>query len=288
NYSDVPSDIPSLLFTHNVEQEIFQRRMEVAIHWWQRRLWQSQHRKMRHLERTLLPQFHRVLTVSDRDSLFFRNDSHHPDIRTIPTGVDFERLPWSPPAETLEVVFMGSMDAHQNVEGIQWFLREIWPLLNRRVPQARIRIIGRHPPRSLTLAHEGDARVIFTGWVGDVTEASRSGRVFAVPLRVGSGTRIKIYEAMALGLPVVSTTIGAEGLELEPGAHYLQADSPGDFAEALSCLLLDWEKCMEMSKRARHRVENCCGWKRAAEVFTVACMEPVDDASWMDYKNGLF
>ncbi|MBF0604429.1 MAG: glycosyltransferase [Nitrospirae bacterium] len=275
NYDTMPPNIPVILFTHNVEQEIFHRRRDVATHWWHRWLWHNQYRKMRHLEESVIPRFPRILTVSDRDSHFFRSTSQHSDIRTIPTGVDFEHLPWHPPADTLEVVFMGSMDAHQNVDGIQWFLKEVWPLLKRRVPLARVRIIGRYPPRSLTSAYESDQQVTFTGWVDDVAGASRTGQVFAVPLRVGSGTRIKIYEAMALGLPVISTSIGAEGLELEPNIHYLKADSPEAFSDALAMMLLDWEKCLEFSKRARAQVETCCGWRHAAEVLMAACMEPV-------------
>ncbi|MBF0145715.1 MAG: glycosyltransferase [Magnetococcales bacterium] len=275
NYDPVPTHIPVVLFTHNVEQEIFHRRMELATHWWQRLLWNNQYQKMRRLEQTLLPRFPRVLTVSDRDSQFFLKDAHHPDVRTIPTGVDFERLPWHPPAESQEIIFMGSMDAHQNIEGVQWFLRDIWPLLLQRIPKAQVRIIGRHPPRSLTSAYEYDTQVMFTGWVDDVVRVSRNGCVFAVPLRVGSGTRIKIYEAMALGLPVVSTTIGAEGLDLEPGTHYLRADTPEDFAQSLASLLSNREECLNLSVRARKQVENCCGWRHAAEVLRDACIKPL-------------
>lgn len=275
NFNVTPSDIPVVLFTHNVEQEIFFRRLEVATYPWQRWLWKNQYQKMRTLEQTVAPLFHRVLTVSDRDSLFFQKNVRHPDVRIIPTGVDFDLLHWNPPAESLEVVFMGSMDAHQNIEGVQWFFQEIWPLLTSKVPNVQVRIIGRHPPRSLTAAYGNDKGVTFTGWVGDVASAARVGRVLAVPLRVGSGTRIKIYEAMALGLPVVSTSIGAEGLELDPGIHYLQADSPQDFANALAMLLADREKCLELSERARKQVENCCGWQRAAKILTSACLEPV-------------
>ncbi|MBF0110503.1 MAG: glycosyltransferase [Magnetococcales bacterium] len=274
NHDQIPDDIPVILFTHNVEQEIFQRRMEIATAWWERWLWRNQYQKMRRLEQTMVPLFPRILTVSERDTLFFRTDPGHPDVRTIPTGVDFERLPWRPPAEPPEVVFIGSMDAHQNVEGVQWFLRDIWPHLSQRVPDARIRVIGRHPPRSLTSAHEHDPRVIFTGWVADVAKESRQGRLLAVPLRVGGGTRIKIYEAMALGLPVVSTAVGAEGLELTPGIHYLEADHPLAFADAVATLLEDRQKCLELSQAARKQVENCCGWKRAAEVLRAACTDP--------------
>ncbi|MBF0423633.1 MAG: glycosyltransferase [Magnetococcales bacterium] len=275
NYTTFPKTMPTILFTHNVEQEIFRRRLEVSRHWWQRRLWQDQYHKMQHLESILIPRFTRILTVSDRDRHFFAHSCRHPDIRTIPTGVDFDRLPWQPPAETREVVFMGSMDAHQNIEGIQWFLEEIWPLLNRKVANPRLKIIGRHPPPSLVAARKQDEKITFTGWVADIVSACRSGQVLAVPLRVGSGTRIKIYEAMALGLPVVSTAVGAEGLDLIPGTHYLQADQPQDFAAALASLLDNRNLGLELSRRARSQVETCCGWSRAAQVLAAACLDPV-------------
>ncbi len=166
---------------------------------------------------------------------------------------------------------MGSMDAHQNVEGVRWFLEAIWPLVAQQVGNARVRIIGRYPPAALVSAYQADKRIEFTGWVADVAAAARTGQVFIVPLRVGSGTRIKIYEAMALGLPVVSTTIGAEGLELLPGKHFVQADRPEEFAAALVALLNDHETCVTLSKEARLQVESCCGWQQAAQVLARAC-----------------
>lgn len=271
NYPAPTDTMPVVLFTHNVEQEIFRRRLEVAKTAWQRWLWRNQYQKMARLESMLVGRFRRVLTVSEPDRLFFTTITQHPDVQTIPTGVDWEELPWQPPAATQEIVFMGSMDAHQNSEGVRWFLETIWPLVAQKVPQARFRIIGRYPPATLVATYAADKRVVFTGWVANVVDAARTGQVFIVPLRVGSGTRIKIYEAMALGLPVVSTTIGAEGLELTPGKHYLQADQPEKVATALVTLLNDHEKCVTLSREARAQVESCCGWQRAAQVLANAC-----------------
>ncbi|MBF0141188.1 MAG: glycosyltransferase [Magnetococcales bacterium] len=271
NYPTLPGPMPFVLFTHNVEQEIFRRRLEVAKTGWQRWLWRNQYQKMARLESHLVGRFHRILTVSERDRQFFLTNTRHPDVRMIPTGVDWDELPWHPPAPTREMVFMGSMDAHQNVEGVRWFLEAIWPIVAQQVGNARVRIIGRYPPAALVSAYQADKRIEFTGWVADVAAAARTGQVFIVPLRVGSGTRIKIYEAMALGLPVVSTTIGAEGLELLPGKHFLQADRPEEFAAALVALLNDHETCVTLSKEARLQVESCCGWQQAAQVLARAC-----------------
>jgi glycosyltransferase involved in cell wall biosynthesis len=126
-----------------------------------------------------------------------------------------------------------------NIDGVDYFCREVWPAVRRAVPDARFRIVGRNPhPRVKRLASDS---VEVTGTVPSVIEHLREAAVFVVPLRVGGGTRLKIFEAMAMGKATVSTTIGAEGLDVHHGRDIILADDPASFADSVIKFLLDTE-----------------------------------------------
>src|SRR6185503_7113005 len=135
-------------------------------------------------------------------------------------------------------VFTGSMDWYPNEDGILYFADTILPLIRRECPDAQVTVVGRDPSARLRAAASGRG-VRLTGTVEDVRPYMSDAAVYVVPLRVGGGTRLKIFEALAMGKPVVSTTVGAEGLPLVPGKHYLRADEPADFARAVVALLRD-------------------------------------------------
>jgi len=160
-------------------------------------------------------------------------------ISVVPTGVDLSKYVYDPavqPATPL-VVFTGSMDWEANIDGVEFFCREIWPQVLAVVPAARFRIVGRDPhARVKKLASES---VEVTGTVPSIVDHLREAAVFVVPLRIGGGTRIKIYEGMAMGKATVSTSVGAEGLDVEHGRDILLEDSPTSFAEAIVTLLHD-------------------------------------------------
>ena len=167
----------------------------------------------------------------------------------IPTGVDLDFFAWQAPSSQPQVMFIGSMDWPANQDGIQFFMDEVWPRVLRQVPVATMKVIGRTPPPWLvSRAPKGWQ---FTGFVDDVRPHVAGSAVSVIPLRVGGGTRIKAYEAMALGIPVVSTTIGVEGLPVTDGEHYLRADGAEEFADAIVRLLSDAALRDTLSRRAR-------------------------------------
>ena len=157
-----------------------------------------------------------------------------------PTGVDLARFRTGAPdpgaAEPL-VVFVGSMDWEPNEDGMLWFHEEVWPQVRTAVPSARLRIVGRSPPPAIAQLAGGAIEV--TGTVPSVIEHLHAAAVVIVPLRIGGGTRLKIYEAMAARRPVVATRVGAEGLDYRAGEDILIADAPGEFANAVIGLLHD-------------------------------------------------
>jgi glycosyltransferase involved in cell wall biosynthesis len=263
-------NVPSVLFTHNVESWIFERHVQVARNALTRALWADQHRKMVRFERATLERFDTVIAVSEKDAAWFRDQFGIANVETIPTGVDLDYFGWQAPGTGHEIVFVGSMDWHANQDGVRFFLDEVWPLVVREVPDAKMKVIGRQPPARLVDAAP-KAAWRFTGYVDDVRPHAFGSAAAVIPLRVGGGTRIKAYEAMAMGIPVVSTSIGVEGLPLEADRHYLCADDARAFARATVRLLRDPELRGELSRQARSFVESKYSNREVARIFEAIC-----------------
>ena len=266
----------SVLFTHNVEAEIFQRHISAADNFLFRWIWRNQYKKMFNFEQSAVHKFDRVVAVSERDAGKFKADYGLANAHCIPTGVDLEFFSYSAPSRFNDVVFCGSMDWLANQDAIEFFLAEVWPLVLTRHPDARFTVIGRSPPAKLIEAGArfGDS-VQFTGFVDDIRDYQRGAVVNVIPIRVGGGTRLKVYEAMAIGTPVVSTTIGVEGLPVEHTAHYLNADQPNEFADAVVELLQNPQLAEQLARRARELVEQEFSFMKAAKSFEEACVPAV-------------
>lgn len=272
-----PIGVPSVCFTHNVEAEIFARHAQQASRFWMRRIWTAQHAKMRRFERLALSAFDTVITVSERDARAFREDYGLANVQAIPTGVDLDRFSWAlpprqDPAQPPTAVFTGAMDWDANIDGVNHFLDEVWPLILARCPEARFVIVGREPSAALRARAAALPGVRCTGFVDDVRPYVHAAQAFVIPLRVGGGTRIKAFEAMAMGCPVVSTAIGMEGLDVQDGAHYLCRDTAQEQAEAVLRLFRDAELRERLSRAARQRVEDFFGHRQVAGVFERICL----------------
>ncbi|MFN7694980.1 MAG: glycosyltransferase family 4 protein [Burkholderiales bacterium] len=267
----------SLCFTHNVEAEIFARHAKTADNAVMRAVWRNQHRKMQRFEQRSLSAFDGVVAVSERDAQQFKAQGLT-SVYPIPTGVDLDFFSWQPPPEAgpPTVVFTGSMDWEANVDGVGYFLDEVWPQIRAAMPQARFVIIGRNPPAGLLAKGKLAGGVEFTGFVDDVRTHARAAQAFVIPLRVGGGTRIKAFEAMAMGCPVVSTALGMEGLPVKPGEDFLLADDAKALADSVLRLLQEPALRMRLSQAARACVESRFGHRVASEVFERACLDTLD------------
>lgn len=264
--------VPSVLFTHNVESLIFRRHADVARNPVKRVVWRNQLRKMERFEQDTLSRFATVVAVSEGDAAYFREKFGTENVSIIPTGVDLDFFNYAPPGDSETLVFTGSMDWLANVDGIRYLMQEIWPRVVASAPEASMRVVGANPPEQLVKIAAG-LRWHFTGFVDDIRPHVHGCSAFVIPLRVGGGTRVKAFEAMAMGCPVVSTTIGVEGLPLEPGVHYLRADAPSEFASAVMCLLRDPGLRIRISRAAREHVEKNFSFRRAAGVFEEICLK---------------
>ena len=276
----IPWDVPcpKVIFTHNVEAVIWQRHFEVARNPLWRALSWLEWRKMQRAEERYLKLADHVLAVSENDRDEFVAFLDPARVTVIPTGVDTEY--YQPPAEAETpdtIVFTGSMDWLPNEDAMLYFVEEILPLIRPQIPEARLKIVGRKPSKRLQDAAARQSRVELTGWVEDVRPHVARGAVCIVPLRIGGGTRLKIFEAMAMGKAVVSTTIGAEGLPVLNGQDILLADKPEDFANAVVSLFRNTSERKRLGMAARKLVEENYGWRKIAKAFAATLAEVVDD-----------
>lgn len=236
-----PRDLatPTVLFQHNVECVLWERKAKLEIKWLDRMVSKIEYAKMLRCEPEQVRRFHHVIAVSeqDREAMKWMVDPSH--ISVVPTGVDLKKFQYDAAAKPGGplVVFSGSMDWEANIDGVEYFCKEIWPLVLAKVPNAKFQVVGRSPHARVKKLTSDSVEV--TGTVPSVVDYLRDAAVFVIPLRIGGGTRIKIYEGMAMGKATVSTTVGAEGLDVSHGKDIVLADDPGSFAEGIITFLQD-------------------------------------------------
>jgi len=200
--------------------------------------------KLRRYEWAKMPFYQAYLACSEHDAALIRRDAPEVPALVIPNGADLSAFVPSgcPKVEEPTLLYVGSMNYYPNIDAVQFFFAAIHESIRQAVPDVRVQIVGHAPPSEIQqLARLPGVEV--TGTVPDVRPYYERATVFIVPLRLGGGTRLKIVEAMAIGLPVVSTTVGAEGLDVHPGEDILIADEPAFFAEGVARLLSDPSLC---------------------------------------------
>ncbi len=228
------------------------KRLRHGLTWW----------KLRTYLRRTLPMLNGCTVVSEVERQRVKKAvPNAPSLVIIPNGVDYAHYEGdfgTPTPETL--IYSGALTYHANFDAVEYFLQHIFPLLLERHPQVHLWVTGKTngvPVTRLPLRE----RVTLTGYLDDIRPAVARAWVNIVPLRIGGGTRLKILESLALGTPVVSTSKGAEGLELEDGVHLLIADTPQDFANAVMRLLENPELRARLGKQGKERVRQRYDWQ---------------------------
>jgi sugar transferase (PEP-CTERM/EpsH1 system associated) len=263
---DMP--IPKVIFTHNVEAAIWRRHFEVSRNpVWRLMAWRE-FKAWERAERHYTQIADHVLTVSDEDRNAFLEFLPPDKLTTVPTGVDLDFFqPATTPPDVESIVFTGSMDWLPNEDAAAYFAAEILPLIQTSAPNVTFWVVGRKPTRKVVAIGEATPAIKVTGAVDDIRPYVHKSSVYIVPLRIGGGTRIKIFEAMAMGMAIVSTTVGAEGLPVRHGENVLLADTPEDFARETVRLLNDAALRERLGRAARELVESRYSWSAVTDVL---------------------
>jgi glycosyltransferase involved in cell wall biosynthesis len=239
---------------------------------------------MTRFEGDTLRRFDSVIAVSKRDADALSERYGLAQVEDIDTGVDLDFFAAAPRPNSAgpgpdggTLVFTATMSWAANVEGIHFLLNEVWPALVAARPAIKAVIIGRNPPASLSdKIRERGLNVTLTGFVDDIRPYVACSHVYVIPLWVGSGTRIKAFEAMAMGRPVVSTSLGIEGLDVTDGTHFLRADSAEAFSQAILALLGDAAMRERIAAAARRLMEERFSWKIVAAQFEAICRRALE------------
>ncbi|MFM2376880.1 MAG: hypothetical protein RLZZ165_1977, partial [Bacteroidota bacterium] len=225
-----------ILRSHNVEHLIWNRLAENEGNALRRLYLRGLGRKIQAWELAHLNDYDAIIPIAHQDEALYRAHGFHRPMRTIHGGVDLSAFaPKLPLAFNLNVGFLGSLEWLPNVQGLIWFLEQVWPRLREIIPGLVLQVAGKNPPRHLQdLRVEG---MVFHGMVADAAAFMEGCHFFIVPLLSGGGMRIKVVEAMAMGRSVVSTRIGAEGIRLNEGEEITLADTAEEWVHAFRSLV---------------------------------------------------
>ena len=259
------TNLPSLLSQQNVDSAIWRRLCSETGNPLYKFAYWTQQLAFQRYERVLSPKFDAVTCTSDIDATVFQQHCAEGVIEIIPNGVDTTHyLPECSSEARAHLIYIGSMDWYPNEDAVAFFADEVLPRIQEKVPDVAFSIVGGNPSARVRKLAEREG-VVVTGRVPEIKPYFAEATVFVVPLRIGSGTRLKILEALAMGKAIVSTTVGAEGLNLKDGAEIFIADEPIAFADAVTRLLMDSELRRRIGENGRARVEQDYDWRRIGE-----------------------
>ena len=268
-YGPYVKALPQFVCTHNVEYLSWRRFARSTRNPLKIALGLHEAAKLYRFEKEYYRRVDYLSVVSEQDGELLRNEFGIEDFCVIPNGVEiarYDEIPGTPKPNHL--VYCGSMDVFVNQDAVGWFLREIFPLILEKKPETTFTVIGRNPPDWL-LKYQSD-RVRFTGVIDDVRPALKEGTLEVVPLRIAGGSRLKILEAFAARIPVLSTSIGAEGLDIEDGRNIVLADEPQAFADRCLRLLDDPDRRNRLAEEGRRVVDEQYDWNRISPLVEQA------------------
>ena len=254
-----------MLSQQNVDSAIWQRLCGETTNPFYKFAYWTQQLAFQRYERVLSPKFDAVTCTSGIDAAVFQRHCAEDAIEIIPNGVDVTHyLPDFSSEAPAHLIYIGSMDWYPNEDAVGFFADEVLPRIQESVSDVRFSIVGGNPSARVQKLAERKG-VVVTGRVPEIKPYFAEATVFVVPLRIGSGTRLKILEALAMGKAIVSTSVGAEGLDLKDGEEIFIADEPTALADAVTRLLTDAPLRRRIGKNGRARVERDYDWRSIGE-----------------------
>ncbi len=259
--------LPIVLREHNIESTIVDRFAENAGSWPLRKYLHLQARRLRRREAELASRFDCCCVISEEDRQRLANLQPGARIEVVPGGVDKSFFQTSPSEETVPytMCFFGSLDWYANQDSVRWFIKSVLPLVLLKEPRARFYLVGKSVPNDIQQLQSES--VVIRGFVPELIGEVRQYQVIVVPIRIGSGIRLKILESFAMQIPVVSTTVGFEGIPARHGEHLLAGDSPQEFADQILKLFDDPSSGRRLARNAFQIVDRDFRWENIAQRF---------------------
>jgi glycosyltransferase involved in cell wall biosynthesis len=266
--------IPKILDQENAVSLILERLYQLERPGLRKTVLGLEWRKLARYESQVCQQFDHILAVTEEDKRALLAQIPNPQpvvsevnlspipITVIPIGIDCEAVrpvPRQPGARG--ILGLGTMFWPPNADGVLWFAREVYPLIKQRIPEVRFYIIGARPPNEVIRLGVRDESIKVPGYVEDITHYIEDSAMIVVPLRAGGGMRVKILDAWARGIPIISTRIGCEGIEVRSGENILVADTPLDFAQAVVQVIRNKELAQRLAENGRRWVEERYDWR---------------------------
>ncbi len=237
---------------HNVEYQIWQRLAAETTNPIKKRYLESLSRRIRHFEQAAWKDADILLPITNEDSMIITNTGCNTKMQVTPFGIAPDRIERGSGREEWAAYHIGSMDWMPNIEAVNWFVREVWPTVHKKLPSFRFHFAGRHMPKPL--CENLPDGVVCDGEVPDAAVFAADKKILIVPLRSGGGIRVKTLEAMAGGKLVISTTVGMQGIDAIPGIHYVKADTPEEFASSIDWVLNNKTEAEELTINAQQLV----------------------------------
>lgn len=266
---------PVILDLQNIEHELARRRADVAGSGMRRLALECEWRKVRREELEACRRFDLVFAPSQRECDLLSEMVPDQQFVEVPNSIDPDRIESrSLPSDSNEIVFVGATHVDANRDGVIWFVEEILPLVREVITDVKVTIVGGHPSRRI-LGYGQQPHIEVTGYVDDVQPYLHRAGVLIVPLRSGGGTRLKLLEGLCAGVPTVSTSVGAEGLELLPGEHLLIGDDAPTFARRIVEVIGDPLLRARLSVSGRSRVEEKYSWRTSVGLVESAVVNAI-------------
>jgi len=243
--------LPKILVNHNVESVRLYRWFKTEPNPAKKAFLGLQWLKLRSFERSAMEKFDACVVVSEKDKELLRSMGVQNKLFVVPNGTDTEFFqPDNRKVVENSVLWLGHMDVHTNRDAVLYFWKDIYPILRKKYPRVHMTFVGTAPPKEIEEAAKTDGQVKVTGFVEDIRPYIGETAVMVVPIRIGSGTRLKILDAMAMGKAIVSTSVGCEGLNVDNGENILIADDPEGFANQVVSVLEHPERRSEIETNA--------------------------------------
>ena len=260
-YINDTCDIPKFLTHHGVESFMIRRRISNESNYLKKIYLFIEFKKLCRYEKYNCSRFAMNIAVSNDDKKMLSDISPGLKIDVVENGVDVNFfLPKTKHDNTNRLIFAGRLDQYSNMDAVINFCTNIWPLVKEKIPGIRFTIIGNNPPQKLLDIAKNDKEIEILGYVDDVRPYFTMATISVCPIRDGGGTRIKILDAMAMGMPIVATTIGCEGIDVTPGKDLLIADSPEEYIKNIGVILNNENVRKSISISARQKVEDRYSW----------------------------